>query len=230
MSCFGEGTNGTPIAMYGCLPHFVAATKKLKGTKDMSNPVYGRGANGRALRKDGTERKERRTLTPAERIAALADAQKKVNASIGRSIFGSIPGMAKFVSGIGTFRRWIRDARSYATAEARAVRREYYQRMLDTIDAKGAAAEAWLPKAEKAVSLISGLYQNIGQEITAFMDKNGREPTAEETEEFVTKYLSDDVRKIVEDSNNPENDVFHGFRRGDSDGAEDTEDDETLAE
>ena len=93
--------------------------------------IYGRGPNGRAIRKDGTERKERRTLTTAERLAQIAQQTINARAAIGRAIFNALPGMTRFVSGIGTFRRWIRDARSYASADARKARREYFQRMLD---------------------------------------------------------------------------------------------------
>jgi hypothetical protein len=192
----------------------------------MSNAIFGRGANGRALRKDGTERKERRTLTAAERLAQLQEQTLSAHASIGRSVFGTLPGMTAFVSGIGTFRRWIRDARSYATEKVRAERRAYFQSQIDLIDAKGERAEVWLPKADKAVAVISGLYQNIGTAIQAFIAKNGREPTSAECESFVTQYLSEDVKKVVEDANNPDNDVFAGLRRGDTD--DDTEDNDTL--
>jgi len=188
----------------------------------MSDAIYGRGPNGRAIRKDGTERKERRTLTPAERLAQLSQATINARASIGRTVFATLPDMGKFVSGIGTFRRWIRDARSYATEDARNARRAYFQRQLDTIDAKGEAADTWLPGADKAISTISGLYQNIGEAFEAFILKNGREPNPAEGSEIVNRYLSPDVRQVVEDANDPDNDPFHDFRR-DAD-TEDTED------
>jgi len=188
----------------------------------MSDAIYGRGPNGRAIRKDGTERKERRTLTPAERLAQLSQATINARASIGRTVFATLPDMGKFVSGIGTFRRWIRDARSYATEDARNARRAYFQRQLDTIDAKGEAADTWLPGADKAISTISGLYQNIGEAFEAFILKNGREPNPVEGSEIVNRYLSPDVRQVVEDANDPDNDPFHDFRR-DAD-TEDTED------
>jgi hypothetical protein len=199
-----------------------------KETKKMTNTVvYGRGPNGRALRKDGTERKERKTLTPAERMLQLEEQTKRARSSIGRAVFTNAPGLAKFVSGVGTFRRWIRDARSYATEEARNARRAYFQRQLDLIDAKGSAAESWLPNAEKAIGTISGLYQNIGEAIESFLRKNGREPNANEAEGIVSSFLSEDVRKVVEDANNPESDVFHGMRRDDV--TEDsTDEDDTL--
>ena len=187
----------------------------------MSDAIYGRGPNGRAIRKDGTERKERRTLTPAERLAQLSQATINARASIGRTVFATLPDMGKFVSGIGTFRRWIRDARSYATEDARNARRAYFQRQLDTIDAKGEAADTWLPGADKAISTISGLYQNIGEAFEAFILKNGREPNPAEGSEIVNRYLSPDVRQVVEDANDPDNDPFHDFRR-DAD-TEDTE-------
>lgn len=186
--------------------------------------VYGRGPNGRAIRKDGTERKERRVLTPAERIAQLAAAAISTHTSIGRATFGTLPGMSKFVSGIGTFKRWMRDARSYATEDARNARRAYFQRQLDTIDAKGDAAESWLPGADSAVATISGLYQNIGKDVEDFVRKNGREPNATEGEAIVSRYLSPEVRKVVEDANDPDNDPFHDFRRdADTEDAEDTD-------
>lgn len=192
-----------------------------------NDAIHGRGPNGRALRKDGTERKERKTLTPAERMLQLEEQTKRARVSIGRAVFSNAPGLARFVSGIGTFRRWIRDARAYATEEARIARRAYFQRQLDLIDAKGEAAETWLPNAEKAIATISGLYQNIGEAIEAFLRKNGREPNAKEAEDIVSSFLSADVRKVVEDANNPESDVFHGLRRDDV--TEDaTEDDDAL--
>lgn len=190
--------------------------------------VYGRGPNGRALRKDGTERKERKTLSPAERMLQLEEQTKRARGSIGRAVFSNLPGLSRFVSGIGTFRRWIRDARSYATEEARNARRAYFQRQLDLIDAKGEAAATWLPGAEKAVNTISGLYQNIGEAIEAFLKKNGREPDAKEAEGIVSAFLSADVRQVVEDANNPESDVFHGLRRDDVTEDSDDGDDDTL--
>lgn len=188
--------------------------------------IYGRGPNGRAIRKDGTERKERRTLSPQERLAQLAMQTVNARAAIGRAIFGNLPGMAKFSSGIGTFRRYIREAKSFATPENREARRAYFQRGLDTVNAKGEIAETWLPGADKAVATISGLYQNIGEAVEDFVRKNGREPNAAEGEVIVSRYLSDDVRKVVEDANNPDNDPFHDFRR-DAD-TEDSEDTDTL--
>jgi hypothetical protein len=191
----------------------------------MNKAIFGRGPNGRALRRDGTERKERRTLTAAERISQLAAQTEAAHASIGRSIFNKLPGMSAFVSGIGTFRRWIRDARAYSTEEARAARRAYFQRQLDIIDAKGEAAEAWLPNSEKVAETISGLYRNIGNGIEAFIAKHERVPNDAEASEIISKYLSDDVKELVEKANDPANDVFVGFRRGDDDGTEDTEED-----
>ncbi len=183
----------------------------------MSNDVvYGRGPNGRALRKDGTERKERRTLSIGEKIEQLKQAQIRACVGMGRAIFATVPNLAKFVDGISTFRRWISDAKSYLTEEDRQARREYFQRQIDLIDAKGEAAAKWLPGAEKAISTISGLYQNIGEAIEAFIKANNREPTHNEAEAIVSRFLSADVRKIVEDANNPENDVFYGLRREDT--------------
>lgn len=193
-----------------------------------NDAIYGRGPNGRAIRKDGTERKERRTLTPAERILAVREANIRAHVSIGRAVFGNLPGLSAFVSGIGTFRRWIRDARSYATEDARIARRAYFQSQIDMIDAKGVAAESWLPKATKAIDTISGLYRGIGEAIEAHVTTSGKEPDATETEAIVSRFLSPDVREIVENANNPEADVFHGLRRGDDAEVSDAEDTDTL--
>ncbi len=184
----------------------------------MANAVYGRGPNGRAIRKDGTERKERRTLTPDEKLAQIEENTNKAFATIGRSLFSNAKGLEKFVSGIDIFNKWHKDAKAYGTEEARNTRRAYFQRQLDTIDAKGEAAEAWLPEADKAAAAISGLYQNIGNDIRVFVAKNKRQPNSAETEVIIRQYLTEDVVSVVENSNDPTNDVFHGFRKG-----EDTE-------
>lgn len=191
----------------------------------MSNPIFGRGPNGRALRKDGTERKERASLSMAERLAKHAQEMEAAKASIGRKIFSNVENLGQFVSGIGIFRKWIRDAKSYASEDARNARREYFQRQLDTIDAKGAAAEKWLPKATDAIETISGLYTKIGNDILSFTEKNGKEPSSQEVEAIIRSHLSDDVRKIVEAANDPANDVFHGLRRDDltDDSADDSD-------
>lgn len=189
--------------------------------------IHGRDPEtGRALRKDGKPRKKRRTLSPMERMRQLEEKAKAAYSSIGRDIFKGIPAMAGFVSGIGTFRRWIRDARSYGTDEARAKRSEYFQRMLDTVAEKGERAENWLPGAENAEAVISDLYENIGRDIEAYHSENGEAPDSDTTLEIVQRYLTDDVRAVVESANDPENDPFHGLRRGDSE--DDSEDSDTL--
>lgn len=194
----------------------------------MSDTMFGRGPNGRALRKDGTERKERKNLSPLERIEAVKEIARKAYASIGRGIFGKMKGLQKFVSGIGTFRRWIREAQAFSTEEKRAERRAYHERQIALIDEKGRRAAAWLPGAEKAKNAISGLYASIGEAMENFVKENGRAPTDEEVSNIVGTFLSDDIRKIVEDANDPANDVFVGLRRGDDVEESNYDDNDTL--
>ena len=181
----------------------------------MNTPVNGRGPNGRALKKDGTERKARRNLTAAEVIAQIEEKAKASKATIGRKVFSNVPNLEQFTNGVQNFRKWIRDAKAYETEDKRAERRAYFVRQLELIDEKGSRAEKWLPGASQAIAALSDLYANIGQATIDFMTKNGREPNEDEQRAIVASLVSDDVRKIVEDANDPDNDVFAGLRRGD---------------
>lgn len=180
----------------------------------MSNTIFGRGPNGRALKRDGTERKARITLSPAERLAKIAEDNQKAYASLGRKILSDVPGMAAFLSGLGTFRKWLRDARAYSTEDARNSRRAYFEAQLRMIDEKGERAVSWLPNAEKAEKALSNFAASIGKEIMEATQK-GETLSVEFLQGVISSHLSDDVREIVESGNDPEQDVFHGLRRGD---------------
>jgi ribosomal protein S11 len=137
-------------------------------------------------------------------------------ANIGREILSAAGNeMAAFVSGIATFRGYVREARAYATAENRAARRAYFEQQIALIDAKGKAAEKYLKDAQKASEAISRLMENIGLDVSAFMEKNGQVPNGKEVNEMISKHISSDIRKIVEGANDPAKDVFYGLRRGD---------------
>lgn len=179
-------------------------------------PIHGRGPNGRALKSDGTERKPRATYSGAERLAILAAQRKAAMANIGREILSAAGNeMAAFVSGIANFRRYVREARAYATEDSRAARRAYFEAQIALIEAKGKAAEKYLDGAEKASEGITRLMENIGADVSAFTEKNGRMPNGKEVNEMISAHISSDLRKIVEEANDPAKDVFHGLRRGD---------------
>jgi hypothetical protein len=179
------------------------------------SPVFGRGENGRALRKDGTERKARVVLSPAERLLKAQEDRLAAYASVGKNVFAEVKGLENFVSGIGIFRRWHREARAYATEDARNARREYFQRQLEMIEEKGTRAENWLPSAENAAGIISDLYSKIGKDVESFVTDNKRMPNDAEITAIVSKYLTEDVKEVVEGANDPDNDVFAGLRAGD---------------
>jgi hypothetical protein len=180
---------------------------------------------GRALRKDGKPRRKRRTLSPTERILQLQEQQRTARANIGRTVLKGLVSLSDFMSGIGTFRRWLRDARSYATPEKREARSAYFQRMLDTVEAKGEAAVIWLPGAEQAEGVIGTLFEAIGTDIEAYLMEHGVEPDSDTVEGIVRKYLTDEILTVVESANDPENDPFAVYRRGADSDDEDSDDD-----
>lgn len=181
-----------------------------------NEPIHGRGPNGRALKKDGTERKARVSLSGSERLQKLEAQKLAMMANFGREILSAAGSdMAAFSSGIATFRGYVREARAYATAENRAARRAYFEAQIALIEAKGKAAEKYLKDTEKAAKAISSLTENIGMDVAAFMENNGRMPDGKEISEMISKHISSDIRKIVEGANDPAKDVFRGLRRGD---------------
>jgi hypothetical protein len=170
-------------------------------------------ATNLAYKSDGTTRAARRTFTPAESLARLNESRGMVMANIGRGIVKGLPSLSAFRAVAGTFRKWVRDAKSYGTAEAIAERRRYYQAMLDSIDGKAKASSAWLPKASSAVEALSDLYQRVGEAFAEFSAKEKREPTDAEAERIVGRFLTADTRRIVESAADPANDPFAEFRR-----------------
>lgn len=170
-------------------------------------------ATSLAYKSDGTTRSARRTFSPTEQMARIEDQRAMAQANIGRSIVKGLSPLAAFRAVAGTFRKWVRDAKSYGTPEAITERRRYYQAMLDAIDGKAKAAAGWLPGAAVAVDALSDLYEKVGAEFMAFHAKNKREPNEKEAEAIVGKFLTADVRKVVEGAADPSNDPFGPFRK-----------------
>jgi hypothetical protein len=185
---------------------------------------FGYGPNGRALKKDGTERKARRTLSPEEKIAQLAEMEKKAFSGIGRKVLSGSEDLAGFNSGLDIFKGWVREARTVADAEKREARRTYLQSQIDALDSKGAIAEDFLPGASDAIDAVNGLYSRIGKGYQTLV-KSGN-ATPENVSAMIRENISDDVRDIVESANDPENDPFRDSRK-DSE-SESSEDDDTL--
>lgn len=183
-------------------------------------------ATGLAFKADGTTRKARVTLTPAQRMAALAKMAASAMASIGRSVLKAVPRFSTLRDNVATFRKWVRDVKGYSTPEAVAERRGYYQRMLDAIDAKAKVAGPWLAKAGAAVAKVNDLHAAIGRKVTTFSEENGRDPTPEEVETMVADAIDPASLAIIEGAADPANDPFATFRRDAAD--PDTGDGETL--
>jgi hypothetical protein len=193
----------------------------------MGNAIHGRDpVTGRAFKADGTVRKERRTLTPEEKIAQIREIEKRAFSTIGQKILSAAGKFSGFVTGLGIFRAWIREARSYGDAEKRAAKRAYYQRMIDTLDAKGEIANNFLPSAADAISTVDGLYSRIGEGYQALV-KSGQ-ATPENIEALISENIGDDVREIVESANDPDNDPFGDYRRDAEPNVTATEDSDTL--
>lgn len=190
---------------------------------------FGRGSDGRAFKADGTLRKARRTLTTAEKMVALAAMAAGAFAGIGRSVMRALTGFATFRATVGTFRKWVRDAKAYGTPEAIAARKAYFLNMAAKCDAKGRAAAKFLPGAAAAISAIDGLYGNIGKALAEFREKHGRDANPAECEAIVAGLLTPDVRALVESAGDPANDPFAEFRRDAADAdLSPAEDEDTL--
>lgn len=187
---------------------------------------------GRALNKDGTVRKARTKLTAAQKAAKAREAVVNASKSLGREAVRSVELLALFVASIGTFRKWSKDAVSFSTPEKRAAKRAWYEAQLAAIDAKGEAAEAWLPSAESAIRELEAFEANVGEDVMAFIEANGRAPDPAESEAMVRKHLSDDVRSLVEGAADPANDPFAAFRRSavEPDEDADGDDEDTLSD
>ena len=192
----------------------------------MSNSRYGYGPNGRALKKDGTERKARRTLTPEETIAQLAEAEARAYAGIGRKILTAADSLSGFNSGLAIFKRWVNECKSVASEDKREARRAYLQAQIDMLDSKGAVAESFLPGAQDAIEVINGLYSRIGREYQALVKSGDTSPAS--VAEMIRGEISDDVLEIVESANNPETDPLRDFRRDSGEEDTDGEDSDTL--
>lgn len=184
--------------------------------------------SGLAYKANGKTRAKRRTFTAVEAMTRLAEQAGKAMAGIGRTFMRALPGLAGLRSTVGTFRKWVRDAKAYATPEACAERRAYHERMIQAIDGKHKAAKAWLPGAAAAIAAIDGLYSKVGTAFAEFRKANGRDPTPAESEAIVNAACPADVRKVVEGAADPANDPFAAFRRdaADPDTASDGEDDD----
>ena len=193
----------------------------------MSNHKYGTDPKtGRALNKDGSVRKKRTKLSAAEKAAQARMAVINAAKSLGKDAIKDVESLGAFISGIGTFRKWGKDAVSFSTEEKRAAKRAYYEAQIAAIEGKGAAAESWLPGAEKALKALATFEASVGEAIMQHLDANDNvPPTAAEAEAIVRSFLTDDVRELVEGCANPDNDPFRDYRRGATD---DDDTDDTL--
>lgn len=192
----------------------------------MHNHKYGTDpVTGRALNKDGTVRKVRTKLSAAEKAAQARMAVINAAKSLGRDAIKEVESLSAFISGIGTFRKWGKDAVAYSTPEKRAAKRAYFEAQIAAIEDKGQAAEAWLPSAERALNALATFEAEVGEAIMAYIEKhNGAAPSADDAEAIVRSFLSDDVRELVEGCSDPDNDPFRDYRRGATDDADDDND------
>lgn len=182
------------------------------------------GPNGRALNKDGNERKARTKLTPFQKAQRRKEQRAQEMRSIGRDILGAVKSLAGFRAGIGKVRGYSRTAVEFSTEEKRAAKREFYEAQIAAIEGKGAIAEAYLAESGDTLARVDGIEESVGADIFEFMDDNGREPTSDEVEAIVREHISGEDIEFVEGASDPENDPFGDYRRGaDTDDDEDTD-------
>jgi hypothetical protein len=184
-----------------------------------------RGPNGRALKKDGTERKARTVLTPFQKAAKRREQRRVEMRGIGRGILRGMDSLAAFLEGIGKVRGFNRTAAEYSTPEKRAAKRAYFEAQIEAIEGKGEVAEAYLEQSGDTLERIEGIEEKVGEDIFQWMEDNPGEPTTAELEDIVRAHITADDIEFVEGASDPENDPFVDYRRGaDSDG----EDSDTL--
>jgi len=185
----------------------------------MSNPVNGRGPNGRALNKDGTERAERTTLTPAQKAMKARQAVIDANKSIGRDILKADKASEPILATVGLVKKWNRECAEYATPEKRAAKAAYFQRQIDNIEGKGEASEAYLGTSD--LSALDTLETSVGEAAMVYMDDHGCEMPVDEAATLCASLISDEIRVTLEAAADPANDPFVDFRRNaDSDDSE----------
>lgn len=187
----------------------------------MTDTKYGRGPNGRALKKDGTERKARSNFTAAEKARQIREMTLKANATIGKKVLASAEGISQFTDGLAIFRKWVSDCKAVGTPEKREARRAYLQAQIDALEEKGAVAEEFLPGAEAAIEAIESLHADIGSAYVELMDAGA--VTEDSVSEILQNVISDEVKQIVESANDPENDPLRKFRRGSDSESEDSD-------
>ena len=181
------------------------------------------GPNGRALNKDGTERKARTKLTPFQKAQRRKEARKAEMRSIGRDILKADKKSNGLLTNVGKARAWLREAVAYSTPEKVAERVARLQAEIDSAQAKHETAVEYLENSAD-LSALEDLEANVGEDVFAFMDDNAREPTAEETAEMCAAHCTEEVSEALADAGDPENDPFTDFRR---DNAEEDSEDES---
>ena len=162
---------------------------------------------GRAYKADGTVRKARVERTGAERLAALKGAEAAAVAQMGREVAEAVPALAPLAEAVATVRARVREARAYATPEARAERAAHYRAMLEAVEAKGRAAALYLGKVGDALAASEGLYAAIGAAVTG----GATDPAA--VLAAADKALPSKARKALMDAAAPNADPFAAFRR-----------------
>ena len=172
---------------------------------------YGYGPNGRALKKDGTERKERTTKSVQDRFAEIEIAKSRVFALAGKAHLSETEGFEAFNSGLARFKARISEARRYSTRERRDILRARLEAEILAIDEKGLIAEEYLSGVEDSMNTISGIYEEVGKAVMEGGDTD------------ISDMLSLEVTEIVEDSNNPETDPFAKFKSDNEDSEEDSD-------
>ena len=191
----------------------------------MNTPTYGVGPNGRALKKDGTERKERVKLTAIQRMAKEEEAAKNRRAGVGREVLSTVDSLAAFRSGIGKVRGYSRTAAEFNTEDKRAAKRSWAEDYLASIEERGEIAEAYEASCGDILDRIASIEADIGTAVFAFIKDNVREPDAAEALEIASECISEEDMEFMSAASEPENDPFAKFRR---DADTDTDSSDTL--
>jgi hypothetical protein len=179
------------------------------------------GPNGRALKKDGTERKARTVLTPFQKAARRREQRKTEMRGIGRGILKGDEASAALLDNVGTARSQARQANVYLTDGAIdpakvAAKVAYHERQVAIQQQKAELAQEWAERGGADLTALESLEEAVGEEIFAFME-DGDEPTAEEVAEICARHFGPEVVAALAAAGDPSNAPFASMQDEDED-------------
>lgn len=166
-------------------------------TNEKNWPV---GKNGKPLaaKKDGTPRAPKQKKTLAERRAAIARAAANISFDAAKEMLSASPLLVGILNGRKAIRKFHREATMLANPETRNEIRARLLARIESLDARGIAAEKYLAgPAGKVSAMVDNIFEELGNAADNF------DGEAETAESIVSEILTDDVRAILTNPSDP---------------------------